>query len=125
MGTNPWTYIFLFTIILLVGVMVLSWIASLLIGFFAAKYSKKILGQFTKEIEEKLPGKNCGECGCENCSVFADALLHRELSEKKCPYASETLEADVDEIVARLQKLLEDPTPPKRRRSFFNRMIGE
>ena len=125
MGTNPWTYIFLFAFGLLAAAVFFSFLSAWLVGIYATRYSKKLLGRLTKEIEDKLPGKNCGACGCENCQAFADALLHRDLTEKKCPYASETLEAEVDEIVARLNKLLEDPTPPKERRSFFNRIIGE
>ena len=125
MGTNPWTYIFLFVIVGLAGVMLLAYLASAIITRAAASYSEKTLDRFTKEIEDKLPGKNCGECGCENCNFFADALLRRELSVQKCPYASETLEPEVDEIIARLQALMDDPTPPKARRSFFDRIIGE
>ena len=125
MGTNPWTYIFLFVFAGFAIVLLLTFISSTIITKFATRYSEKTLDKFTKEIEAKLPGKNCGECGCETCYYFADALLRRELSESKCPYAGETLEAEVDEIVARLQALMDDPTPPKQRRSFFDRIIGE
>ena len=29
----------------------------------------------TDELEQLLPGKNCGKCGCANCRAYAEQLV--------------------------------------------------
>jgi len=38
-----------------------------------------------KEIENKLPGYNCGSCGYSNCAKFSRALSHKETTLDACP----------------------------------------
>ncbi len=39
-----------------------------------------------KRIYRLLPGLNCGECGCTNCTQFAAALAARQVETSGCPY---------------------------------------
>ena len=47
-----------------------------------------------EDVAEKLPGLDCGSCGAPSCHAFAEDVV--------------TGEADIDECVVRMRKLLED-----------------
>jgi uncharacterized Fe-S cluster-containing protein len=40
----------------------------------------------TKQICRQLPGFNCGECGCVNCTQFAAALVVGDAETTDCPF---------------------------------------
>lgn len=119
MGTNPWTYILVFTLVIVAGVLVLGTLGGLLMGFVASRYSEKTLNRFLKEMEALLPGKNCGQCKCATCALYAEAVLHADLDEDLCPYAKAGTPEAMAAVRQRWQKLLEDPTPPKKKEPRF------
>ena len=63
-----------------------------------------------------LPGRNCGQCGCENCRNYAEALLNRDLDFDKCPYAAETSPEGLEACVERFWKIANDRAPVEKRR---------
>lgn len=119
MGTNPWTYIFLFVVAIAGGATILGVLYGLVIAKVAANFSDKTLGNFTNQMTELLPGENCGKCGFKTCKEFANAVLRTETSEKKCPYLDEDTIEQMLECRENLQQIMEDPTPPKQRKESY------
>lgn len=119
MGTNPWTYIFLFIFVIAAAILVIGTLSGLLIGFVASRYSVKNMNKYQKEIESLLPGKDCGQCKFPSCAEYADAVLHTEAPEDACPYAKAGAPEAMEAIRERLQKSLEDPTPIEKKEPRF------
>lgn len=119
MGTNPWTYILVFILVIMGGVIVLGTLGGLLMGFVASRYSVKHFGKHQAEIEKLLPGKDCGQCGFQSCCEYADAVLHTEAPEDACPYTKPGAAEAMIAVRERLQKSLEDPTPMKKKEPRF------
>ena len=119
MGTNPWTYIFVFILAIVGGILVMGTLGGLLIGFAASRYSEKNLNRYQTEIQKLLPGKNCGQCKFATCAEFADAVLHAEADDDACPYAKAGTPEAMAAVRQRLQKSLEDPTPMEKKGPRF------
>lgn len=119
MGTNPWTYIFVFILVIVAGILVLGTLGGLLMGFVASRYSVKNMNRYQTEIENLLPGKNCGQCKFATCAEYADAVLHTEADEDACPYVKDGIPEAMVAVRERLQKSLEDPTPMKKKEPRF------
>ena len=119
MGTNPWTYIFVFTLVIVAGILVLGTLGGLLMGFVASRYSEKTHNRYQKEIENLLPGKDCGQCKFVTCSEYADAVLHAEVDDDRCPCAKAGTPEAIEAVRMRYNKLFEDPTPPKKKGPRF------
>ncbi|UDQ97142.1 RnfABCDGE type electron transport complex subunit B [Lentisphaerota bacterium WC36G] len=85
----------LFSIILMAAVCLLL---GVLIGFavkiFAVQVDPRI-----EEIEELLPGANCGGCGKAGCSDFAKALVAGEAMPSGCPVAGKALLEEVAKVL--------------------------
>lgn len=116
---NPWLYLLIFIVVLGAAILLLSVLSSLIIARAAAKYSDKVIPKYQKMIEELLPGTNCGQCKRCSCEEFADAVLHTEIDEDACPHIDQ---ATIDRILAlreKLQKSMEDPTPPEKKEPRF------
>ncbi len=65
------------------------------------------------EVEEMLPGTNCGACGCPGCRAFAETCVAGDINPAKCTVSSKDMvtfiadylgveAADHEKIVARL-----------------------
>ncbi len=119
MGSNPWVYILVFTLVIAAGIVVLGTLSGLLIGFVASRYSVKNMNKYQKEIDALLPGKDCGQCKYHSCWEYADAVLHTEAPEDACPYVKQGVPEAMVAIRERLQKSLEDPTPIKKKEPRF------
>lgn len=119
MGTNPWTYIFVFALAIVVFTLLVAVVQSFLISKVAVRYADKTHNSFVKEMTGLLPGKNCGACGYESCAAYAEDVLHTQAPENACPYAKEGTPEALEECRSRLHELLEDPTPPKERKPRF------
>ena len=116
---NPWVYLLFGILILGGGILLLSVITSLVIARAAAKYSDKTISKYQEMVMKMLPGTDCGKCKKCSCAEFADAVIHTEIDEYACPYLTEET---VQKILAereRLQKLMEDPTPPEKKGPRF------
>ena len=113
MGSNPWTYILIFIVVIAAGATGFGVLFSLLIARVGTSFAEKTQSAYQREIENMLPGKNCGQCGFENCAAYADAVLHTEADEDLCPHGKEGLAEEMVACRGRLQAIMEDPTPPK------------
>lgn len=119
MGSNPWTYIVIFALVIFGGSILLATLYSLIVAKAATRYSDKVLDKFGKNLAKMLPGADCGQCGFKCCQDYAEAVLHTEADEDKCPYAAKEVPEKMVEQREKLQKLMEDPTPPENRRTGF------
>lgn len=119
LGYNPWLWILFFILVFAAFILLLSVIIGLVIAWAAAKHSDKTIAKYTADIMKLLPCTDCGKCKRKSCEEFADAILHTEIDEDACPYIDE---ATINRILAmreRLQKSMEDPTPPKKEKRPF------
>lgn len=123
---NPWIYILLFAAAIFAGVLLLSLLFGVFITAVGGKFAEKTLDKYEKKTEALLPGTDCGDCGQESCAMCAAMILRKEVSDDICPHVSEEETAKFGEIRDELQKIMTDPTPPKRRerRGFWNRKFG-
>ena len=119
LGDNPWTYIFVFTLVITGFILVAGTLSGLLIGFVASRYSVKNMDKYQKEIEALLPCTDCGQCKFQTCAEYADAVLHTEAPEDACPHVKPGVPEAMVAIRERLQKSLEDPTPIKKKEPRF------
>ncbi|MBQ6840301.1 MAG: hypothetical protein IJO45_06380 [Oscillospiraceae bacterium] len=120
MGTNPWTFIAIAVFGGAAGIIALSALISLTMSFFSGRTVNKTVDHFLLKLEGKLPGRNCGECGCENCRVYAEALLNRDMDFDKCPYGNQSLPEELEGIVDDFWKIANDRAPVEKRR-FWQR----
>ena len=58
---------------------------------FAAKYLKVEAGAMVQEIEDMLPGSQCGQCGYPGCSPAAEAVANGQAPVTMCPPGGKAL----------------------------------
>jgi len=90
--------------VLLITIITLSLlgIVAALILYFVAQKFKVYEDPRIDEVEEILPGANCGGCGFAGCRNFAEALVRSESFEGlNCPVGGPELMADVAKILGR------------------------
>ena len=78
METAILAIIFISTICLLLG---------MIIGFVAKIFAVNVDSRI-EEVEELLPGANCGGCGFAGCSDFAKAVVAEKAEPSQCPVCS-------------------------------------
>lgn len=124
MSLHPalWALIFglaIFGLILLVCLLM-----GVCVAVAGRKYSDKLQGSYQERVCRLLPGKDCGQCGCETCKAYARTVIFGVGAENACPYAGEDTQQQMLALVKELQSKMEDPTPIKQRkkRSSFKRM---
>lgn len=97
-------------------IMLISFLISISVAVAGRRYGDKLHSKHQKKIRDMLPGKNCGQCGCESCDAYARAVLFGAVAENACPHADEQLPEKMIAVVNEMQKLIEDPKPVKSRR---------
>ncbi len=86
---------------------VLGLILAFASGFFAVEVNEK-----AEEIQELLPGANCGECGYICCASFAEAVSEGKVSINKCSLISNEKLEEISKIIG-----IESYTDVKRMRA--------
>lgn len=75
-------------------------LAAAIILFFVAQKFKVIEDPRIDEIEEKLPGANCGGCGLAGCRAFAEAIVKTgKIDEFFCPVGGNDLVKEIAPIM--------------------------
>jgi len=72
----------------------LSLLFGALLGFSAKKFAVKVNPR-VEEINDVLPGVNCGGCGFPGCAVFAEAVAEDKASYKGCPAGGASTAAQI------------------------------
>ena len=114
---NPILFILMVVGIFVAFVLVVALLGSVILLSVGRSYAEKQRKGDLKKMEQSLPGKNCGTCGNETCTVFAQALLDGANLER-CPHLQQeqkegiaaVLEArrlELEQMEARAQKAQE------------------
>ena len=119
MNLHPLLWVLIFAAAVVALTLTLSFLISLSVAVAGRRYSDKLHSKHQKKIRDMLPGKDCGQCGCENCDGYARAVLFGAVSESACPYGDEELPGKMIAVVNDMQKLMEDPKPVKERKGFL------
>lgn len=127
MSPNPMLWALIFGLAVGVLIILLSLVLSLCVAFAGRSFGEKLQRQYQQKIRQLLPGKNCGQCGCESCDRYARGVLFGVEPENACPHAREDTPQEMLALVKELQLLMEDPKPPKKRkkRSFLFRQANK
>ena len=120
MNNHPLLWVLIFAAAIMVMVLVFSFIIALSVAVAGRRYSDKLQNKHQKMIRDMLPGKDCGQCGCEDCDGFARAVLFGAVAENACPYGDDQLPEKMIKVVAHMQKQMEDPKPVKNRRKTYH-----
>ena len=102
-----WGYILLFSLGFAAFILILSAVFTLSVSFAARRYSDKTLHKSVAELEKLLPGKNCGECGCETCAEYARAVFNCRMDTDRCTMGDPDLPGRLDTCLKKFEKLLE------------------
>lgn len=74
--------------------------AAAIILYFIAQKFKVIEDPRIDEVNDKLPGANCGGCGFAGCRNFAEAIVKAEdLSDFNCPVGGGSMMTDIAEAL--------------------------
>lgn len=90
--------------VMLVSIISLSSIgaASAIILYFIAQKFKVIEDPRIDEVNEMLPGANCGGCGFAGCRNFAEAIVKAtDLSDLNCPVGGNTVMTDIANMLGK------------------------
>jgi Na+-translocating ferredoxin:NAD+ oxidoreductase RNF subunit RnfB len=110
---NPWEFILITVVCIVVFIVILAFLGSAMIGRAARKHSEKKMDANIRALEKMLPGKNCGACGCETCEEYAKAVFICSMDPDKCVHGAEDLPQRMEAQVRLFLKDLEDNTPKK------------
>ena len=116
MELHPLLWVLIFAVGMFIMVLIISFLIGISVAAAGRRYGDKLQRKHQKKIRDMLPGKNCGQCGCTDCDGFARAVLFGAVAENACPYGSEDLPQKLIGVVSDMQKLMEDPKPPKERK---------
>ena len=120
MGPNPVIWALIFGLAVSGLIILLSLLFGLCVALAGRNYGERLQRLYQNKIRQLLPGKNCGECGCETCDRYARGVLFGVEAENACPYADEDTPQQMLALVKEMQKLMEDPKPiPKRKKRSF------
>lgn len=116
MELHPLLWVLIFAVGMFLMVLLCSFLVAVCVAAAGRRYGDKLQKKHQQKIRDMLPGRDCGQCGCENCDGFARAVLFGAVAENACPYGQEDLPERMLQVVADMQKLMEDPKPPKARK---------
>lgn len=102
-----WLFIVLNVIFFAVFFIGTAWLANMAMAWAGRRFSEKRRNEYLEKLTKMLPGKNCGECGCETCEEYAGAVFYGRADADKCPHGKESLPADMEKIVGEFIALLE------------------
>lgn len=102
-----WGYILLFAVGIAAFILILSLLFSLIVAWAARLHSNKTLDKSLTALEKQLPGKNCGECGCETCAAYARAVFTCRMDTDRCTMGDPELPKRLDACMAAFEKLME------------------
>ena len=68
------------------------------LGIASRKFHVEV-DERVQEVEEVLPGANCGACGYAGCSSFAEAVINGDAEINGCPVGGEVVAEKIAEIL--------------------------
>ena len=111
---NPWLVILLLALGVVACVMIFYMILSYIVLKVARNHGEKIFKKYTDELEQLLPGKNCGKCGCANCRAYAEQLVRGgEDDFTLCAVGGDDLPDQLKACIAELEELVKPAETPE------------
>ncbi len=115
---NPWLVIFLLALGLVGCIMIFYVILSHIVIRVAKRHVEKTFRSYTEKMEQVLPGKNCGKCGCATCHAYAEKMVREgENDVTLCTEGNEEMREQLRGYIRELELLAqpeEAPNPDER-----------
>lgn len=114
---NPWVFIGICILIIIVAILLFSMGFTWLILMLADRHARKMIDLHAKKAVALLPRTNCGKCGYESCYECARAMVCSQESPSACAEGDDALTEALFAVVAGFQaetKRPEDKKPVKR-----------
>lgn len=84
LGTLSLYALFFVVFIAFMGVVV-----CVVMTIMARRQIKRDTNETKERIRRLLPGKDCAECGFENCAVYANSAVDGTIEYRECPFCSD------------------------------------
>ncbi len=101
---------------------VLSVLANMYMARAIAKFSVKVQEETFTKLKKHLGGKDCGECGCENCEAYAIAMFYGQRGCDACPYTAEDAPEKMRAIMQDFNDFLEGKDQERRPERLRDRL---
>lgn len=101
---------------------VLSVLANMYMAHAIAKFSVKMQEETFAKLKKQLGGKNCGQCGCENCEAYAIAIFYGQRGYEACPHAAENAPEKMAAIMQDFSDFLEGKDQENRPKRLGDRV---
>lgn len=77
---NVWGYLIIGIFLVTAFIILLTVLYNAGMMYFASKFARDTIDKQLKLLHKELPGKDCGQCGCESCIAYAHAVFtcHKE-----------------------------------------------
>ena len=117
-----WLNMIVWALGLAVFCFVLSFLANLYMAHSIAKFSVKVQEETVGKLKKQLPGKDCGECGCESCEAYAIAVFYGQRGCEACPYAAEDATGKMQAVLQDFNDFLEGRDQERRPTRMIDRI---
>ena len=97
---NVWITVLLIGLVITVVIVALAAICAVMLLYFSRTHGARVRKKTAEEIVKKLPGRNCGECGCGDCSGFAASVSVIGYVPEDCPYLTEQSRESIEAYLA-------------------------
>lgn len=95
-----WITIFLIAL-LVVGLIVgLSALCAVVLLSAGKRFRQKQVSEDTRKVQSCLPGTDCGACGYQTCSLFAEEVAWQMERLPDCPHLSQEKRAEIKSFLA-------------------------
>ena len=104
------TWLMMLLVVALVAVLILglSLLCSVIILYASRRYLQKLKKQNETWILGLLPGKNCADCGAENCQAYAREVAENDGFCRECPWLDPAVRERIEAELQRRQMLLQE-----------------
>ena len=102
-----WQFVILAALFFTVFFLGTAWLVVTIVATIGRRHAEKLQHECVEKICKLLPGKNCGECGCENCEAYAREVFYGRLDEDRCTRGKENLPDNIKEVVGSFMTFLE------------------
>ncbi len=103
---NVWGYLIVGVVLFSAFIIVLTLLYNAGMMYFASKFARDTIDKHIKLLEKELPGKNCGQCGCESCIAYAHAVFTCHKEADLCVPGGEKVAEKLKAHMANFEKIL-------------------
>ena len=97
---NVWIVVLLTGLMITAIIVLLAVICAVVLLYFSRTHGARVRKKTAEEIVKKLPGRNCGECGCGDCSGFAASVSVIGYVPEDCPYLTQEARGEIEAYLA-------------------------